>query len=195
MLAIAVAPPLSQPGASACVAPHDHYPFCDQTKPLDERVSDLISRIREEDVPNLLTARGHLGRQQSLPYIGVPSFYWGHNCMVSTSFKTCVNDRCKTTFPSGPSIAATFDRELIRGIGAAIGRELRAYFNVHARVPKRVSTRVPVGLSCWGPTIEVARDPRWGRMGESGAECPYLLGELAAAWTRGMQGRNSYSSS
>ena len=107
MLAFAVAPPLSQPGASACVAPHDHYPFCDQTKPLDERVSDLLSRIREEDVPNLLTARGHLGRQQSLPYIGVPSFYWGHNCMVSTSFKTCVNDRCKTTFPSGPSIAAT----------------------------------------------------------------------------------------
>ena len=82
MLAFAVAPPLSQPGASACVAPHDHYPFCDQSKPLDDRVSDLISRIREEDVPNLLTARGHLGRQQSLPYIGVPSFYWGHNCMV-----------------------------------------------------------------------------------------------------------------
>ena len=82
-------------------------------------------------MPNLLTARGHLGRQQSLPYIGVPSFYWGHNSNVSTTVKTSVNDRCKTTFPSGPSIAATFDRELIRGIGAAIGRELRAYFNVH----------------------------------------------------------------
>ena len=64
MLAFAVAPPLSQPGASACVAPHDHYPFCDQTKPLDERVSDLISRIHEDDVPNLLTARGHEARRQ-----------------------------------------------------------------------------------------------------------------------------------
>ena len=65
MLAFAVAPPLSQPGASACVAPHDHYPFCDQTKPLDDRVSDLIARIREEDVPNLLTARGWSGSHRS----------------------------------------------------------------------------------------------------------------------------------
>ena len=64
MLAFAVAPPLSQPGASACIAPHDHYPFCDQSKPLDDRVSDLISRIREEDVPNLLTARGRVEARQ-----------------------------------------------------------------------------------------------------------------------------------
>ena len=43
------------------------------------------------------------------------------------------------------------------------------------------------GISCWGPVLEPTRDPRWGRIAESGSEDPYLLGELGAAITRGMQ--------
>ena len=43
------------------------------------------------------------------------------------------------------------------------------------------------GLDCWGPVVNLNRDPRWGRNGEGGAEDPYLMGELAASWTRGFQ--------
>lgn len=46
-------------GQSACVLPgHTSYPFCNTSLSVDERVTDLISRIRDEDKPNLLTARG-----------------------------------------------------------------------------------------------------------------------------------------
>jgi len=62
------------------LAGHDHYPFCNTSMPLDDRVRDLVSRIKDVDKPNLLTARGHTrraGGQQALPELGVPAYYWG----------------------------------------------------------------------------------------------------------------------
>ena len=41
----------------ACVAPHDKYPFCDHTKPMEDRVDDLVSRLKLEEKPAMLTAR------------------------------------------------------------------------------------------------------------------------------------------
>eukprot|EP00039_Didymoeca_costata_P012077 m.172799 g.172799 ORF g.172799 m.172799 type:complete len:139 (+) comp15376_c0_seq12:479-895(+) len=43
------------------------------------------------------------------------------------------------------------------------------------------------GLDCWGPVINLNRDPRWGRNGEAGSECPYLMGEYAKEYTAGFQ--------
>ena len=59
MLAFAVAPTLSQRGASACVSGggHDHYPFCNRTLALEERVADLVRRIPNYSKAKLLTAR------------------------------------------------------------------------------------------------------------------------------------------
>ena len=38
--------------------------------------------------------------------------------------------------------------------------------------------------------VDIARDPRWGRIAESPGEDPYLASQLAAAYVRGFQGRN-----
>ena len=45
----------------------------------------------------------------------------------------------------------------------------------------------PNSLDCWGPVINLNRDPRWGRNGEGGLEDAYAMGELARAWTSGFQ--------
>ena len=169
--------------------PCSAYPFCDTTKGIDERVHDLVGRIKPEDKPNLLMARG--GNQvkrpdgdkmQPLPYLGVPEYYWGTNCLHSVN--NMVNDtgcisygNCPASFPAGPGFAATFDRDTVRDMAATIGRELRALYNA----------RRAWGLDCWGPVVNLNRDPRWGRNGEGGAEDPYLMGELASSWTRGLQ--------
>ena len=54
----------------ACVAPHDHYPFCNASLPLDHRLDDLISRLTLEEKPYLLTAsespKGNISR------LGIP---------------------------------------------------------------------------------------------------------------------------
>ena len=43
------------------------------------------------------------------------------------------------------------------------------------------------GLSSWGPTINLVRDPRWGRIQETASEDPYLNGVFAREITRGLQ--------
>ena len=73
---------------------------------------------------------------------------------------------CPTNFPSGPSFGATFDRNLIRQMASVIGVELRAMF---------ASGQGQPSLDCWGPVINLNRDPRWGRNGEGGLEDPYAM--------------------
>ena len=152
-------PPPPTPLTPACTAPHDKYKFCDTTLSTAERVADLLQKIPDETKPNLLTARGGHGLQ-NYTEIGVPAYYWGTNCLHSVG-AGCINGRCPTNFPSGPSMAATFDRAVMVNVSTVWGRELRALYN--AGVAK--------GIDCWGPVVNLNRDPRWGRNGEGGAEC------------------------
>eukprot|EP00937_MAST-01D_sp_MAST-1D-sp2_P001941 g1941.t1 len=181
----------AQVGLSACVpgAGFDHFPFCNVSLPVDARVHDLVGRIDDKLKPNLLTARyrppgSKLAIGQPLEDLGVPGYYFGSNCIHSSMFSNCTADgRCSTSFPSGPSWAATFDRELMREMAAVVGREERAGFNA-----KWVDNgHNGAGLDCWGPVINMNRDPRWGRNGEGGAEDPYLMQQVGVQWTRGLQ--------
>ncbi|XP_030960969.1 probable beta-D-xylosidase 5 [Quercus lobata] len=43
------------------------------------------------------------------------------------------------------------------------------------------------GLTFWSPTINVARDPRWGRITETPGEDPFVLGTYASNYVRGLQ--------
>ncbi|MGW0810181.1 beta-xylosidase/alpha-l-arabinosidase [Nonomuraea sp. NPDC002799] len=77
-----------------------------------------------------------------------------------------------TAYPTPLAWAATFDPGLIERMAAAIGADLRAV-GVHQ------------GLS---PVLDVVRDYRWGRVEETLGEDPYLVGQLGAAYVRGLEG-------
>jgi beta-glucosidase len=77
-----------------------------------------------------------------------------------------------TSFPQAIALAGSFDRDLMHRVGAVIGREVRAHGTVLA-------------LS---PVVDIARDPRWGRIEETFGEDPYLCGELGVAAVTGLQG-------
>ncbi|AQZ65373.1 glycosyl hydrolase [[Actinomadura] parvosata subsp. kistnae] len=77
-----------------------------------------------------------------------------------------------TAYPTPLAWAATFDPGLIERMAAAIGADLRAA-GVHQ------------GLS---PVLDVVRDYRWGRVEETLGEDPYLVGQLGAAYVRGLEG-------
>ncbi|MEJ2494856.1 MAG: glycoside hydrolase family 3 C-terminal domain-containing protein, partial [Ignavibacteriaceae bacterium] len=47
-------------------------------------------------------------------------------------------------------------------------------------------------LTYWSPTINIARDPRWGRNEESYSEDPYLLSRMGVSFVKGMQGNDPY---
>lgn len=79
-----------------------------------------------------------------------------------------------TIFPSPISLAASFDVGLAQRVAEVTAREMRA-----------------TGFHwSFSPNVDVVRDPRWGRTGETFGEDPYLAGELGAAMVVGYQGRD-----
>ncbi len=52
-----------------------------------------------------------------------------------------------------------------------------------------------MGLDCWSPNINIARDPRWGRVLETTGEDPMLTGTFGVEYTRGLQEKAPSSSS
>ncbi len=77
-----------------------------------------------------------------------------------------------TSFPQALAQAASWDRELVHDTNAVTAREMRAR-GVHLALT---------------PVLDIARDPRWGRIEETFGECPCLVGELGVAAVRGLQG-------
>jgi beta-glucosidase len=67
----------------------------------------------------------------------------------------------------------------MKRIGSAIGDEARVFYQRNPAVN---------GLTLWAPTVDMERDPRWGRTEEAYGEDPHLTGELTAALVQGMQG-------
>ncbi len=76
-----------------------------------------------------------------------------------------------TSFPAELGVASTWNPALVREIGRVTGAEARAlgYTNVYS------------------PVLDVARDPRWGRIIESYGEDPFLIGELGLQQVLGIQ--------
>jgi beta-glucosidase len=77
-----------------------------------------------------------------------------------------------TSFPQAIALASSWDPDLIRQVNVVTGREIRA-------------RGVSLALS---PVVDVARDPRWGRIEETFGEDPYLAGEMGVASVEGLQG-------
>ncbi|KAK4491594.1 hypothetical protein RD792_002348 [Penstemon davidsonii] len=81
-----------------------------------------------------------------------------------------------TSFPTPITTTASFNQSLWKKIGQAVSTEARAMHNLgHA------------GLTFWSPNINVVRDPRWGRALETPGEDPYVVGEYAVNYVRGLQ--------
>jgi beta-glucosidase len=77
-----------------------------------------------------------------------------------------------TSFPQPIGLAATFDTELVRSLYVMTARE----------------TRVRGAHQALTPVVDVARDPRWGRVEETFGEDPYLVTQLGLAAVQGFQG-------
>ena len=84
------------------------------------------------------------------------------------------NNTKSTLYPSGVAAAATWDRSLINQMGIALGKDSRAR-GVHILL---------------GPGANIYRSPLCGRNFEYFGEDPYLAGEIAASYIKGVQSQN-----
>lgn len=101
--------------------------------------------------------------------------------------------RCPTMFVGPLGVAAAFNRSAWERKGDVIGRELRALANVAAgrygRENYTLYDKATVGLTGFGPNVNVVKDPRYGRNSELAGEDPVLAGAYAAAFVKGVQQR------
>jgi len=81
-----------------------------------------------------------------------------------------------TSFPQPIGLAATFNPELVESLYIMTAEEARARGTHQALTP----------------VVDVARDPRWGRVEETFGEDPYLVAQLGMAAVRGFQGDASF---
>ena len=134
--------------------------WLDPAVDLEERVLSLVDDLASEE-----SHRVALGDFEPLTRRGVPA---PHYVDAGTGLRDVPG---ATAFPAGIALAAGFDAELAEEYGRAVGTEARA-----------------AGFTVvLGPTLDLARDPRGGRIPEALGEDPYLSGMIGAAHVRGAQ--------
>ncbi len=138
-----------------------------------EYAAALAASLTPEEKRGLLTTHQHAAER-----LGLGEFYVGTE--VARGFVGRQAEDFSTVFPQPVGLASTFDRGLLRQLGDIAGTECRAYYNKDHRS----------ALCVWGPTVDMERDPRWGRTEEAYGEDPFLAGELTAALTSGMAGEH-----
>lgn len=148
------------------------FPFRNPSLDIEARLDDLMSRLTlEEKMGFIPTRHGAVER------LGIDEF-----CVGGEGAHGYI-DRLEaaTTFPQTIGLAASFDRDLLFKIGEVTGKEARGFYN---RTGKKG------GTTLWFPTVDLERNPYWGRTEEGYGEDPYLTGELAKCIIRGAQNDN-----
>ena len=156
------AAPAASAASTAC-------PWVGSSAPIPQRVSELIAKMTLAQKVELMTGSG------GSSYVGfTPAI--GSLCIPSLNLQdgpAGVGDNLTnvTQLPAPVDVAATWDTSAEQEYGQIIGAEQAAK-----------GTNIDLG-----PTINIVRDPRWGRAFESVGEDPYLNGQLGAADIRGVQ--------
>lgn len=149
------------------------YKFRDSSLSFDERVKDLLSRLTIEEKAGLMS--NHMA---AVPRLDIGEWYVGAE--VARGYVSRNPDEPTTVFPQPIGLSGTFDTELMEKAGLAAGKEARV-----------LNKRHPSGhLMLWGPTVDLCRNPLWGRNEEGYGEDPFLTGEMSAAYTKGLADRH-----
>jgi len=160
------------PGTAAVA----QLPYQDASLSFHERAVDLVSRLtlkeKAQQMGNMVDVAIDRADASGEGRVVIPAYqYWNE------ALHGVARSGAATSFPESKGMSASWDRQLISDCAGVISDEARAYHNLYNK-----------GLNYWCPTINMARDPRWGRDEENYGEDPFLAGQLAVAFIKGMQG-------
>jgi len=155
-------------------------PFQNENLPIHDRITDLLTRLTVEEKISLLVASS-----PGIPRLEIPKYYHGNEALHGV-----VRPGRFTVFPQAIGLASMWNQDLHYQIATAISDEARARWN-ELEYGKLQTARFTDLLTFWSPTVNMARDPRWGRTPETYGEDPYLAGTLGTAFVKGLQGNDS----
>lgn len=152
-------------------------PFWNAKLPIEERLDWLLANMTLEEKITCMAST-----MPELPRFGIDMSYVGGEAAHGVEARNDQNGRNipepTTSFPQPIGMSASWDTELIKKAGEVTGTEARVLWHRHPAG----------GLSRWAPTVDLERDPRWGRNEEGYGEDPVLTGAMAGAYIEGMQG-------
>lgn len=155
-------------------------PYKNPGLPAEQRVADLLKRMTLEEKATMLSGSGWM-ESAPIARLGIPAIKmadgpmgvrsWAGSSAITSAASAPAHVEA-TAFPSGVEMAATWDTALVQREGQAIAEEAKA-----------------LGRDMvLGPTVNINRQPLWGRNFEGYGEDPYLSGQLAVAYIKGVQG-------
>lgn len=174
-------------------------PYQDPAQPIEERIADLLARMTlpekvgqmlqldaRQDVAGLI-ANFHVG---SILHTSPEDMHVAARCVQATRLRIplltaddCIHGHSfwpgATIFPTQLAMACTWDAALLQQVGRVVATEVAA-----------------TGLHwTFSPVLCIARDLRWGRVGETFGEDPHLIGDLGVALVQGYQGQGLHDPS
>mmetsp|Transcript_68123 Transcript_68123/g.221823 ORF Transcript_68123/g.221823 Transcript_68123/m.221823 type:complete len:755 (+) Transcript_68123:43-2307(+) len=172
-------------------------PYCDVSLPLEKRLDDLLSHMSLLDKLAQITPQKDLGDEcttftRGMPEIGLPEWVWLVETNTNVASACPKEGRCATTFVGPMGLGATFNRSVWRLKGTVFGTEMRAFSNIGG-TRFNIGNKARIGLTAFGPNINIARDPRFGRSSELPGEDPFLSGTYAYEMVSGMQERDAHN--
>ncbi|WP_327042851.1 glycoside hydrolase family 3 C-terminal domain-containing protein [Micromonospora ureilytica] len=171
---------LALPAVPGTALAEPTYPFRDPHLSVNARVDDLLGRLTQDEKISWLHQY-----QPAIPRLGIGLFKTGTEALHGVAWSTDIDNNGAvvkargTAFPQPVGMASTWNTDLIRQVGSAVGDEARGY---HAQNPR------VWGLNLWAPVVNLLRDPRWGRNEEGYSEDPLLTAAISTAYGSGMTG-------
>jgi beta-glucosidase len=168
------------PSSAAAPAPATPIYLDPSYQPV-ERAADLVSRMTTAEK----AAQMDSSQAPAIPRLGVAAWGWwneanhGVNASTITPTGNATTLTNTTSYPSDLSMGSTWNRDLVYQEAGQIGAEAR-----------EVSPGNTQNLDFYAPTVNLSRDPRWGRNDESWSEDPTLTADLAAQYVDGLQGED-----
>lgn len=171
-----------------------NLPYENPELPTEERIADLLGRMtleekvgqmmqldaRSGDLDDLIVNK-HVGSILHTSPSDLPKAVETVNTKTRLGIPLVIGDDCihgysfwpgATIFPEQLGMATTWDSEKVQAAGRATAEEVSTT-GVHWT---------------FSPVLCIARDTRWGRVGETFGEDPYLIGEMASSIVKGYQG-------
>ncbi len=145
----------------------------------DNRVNNLLTLMTIEEKMQLLHEVA-----PAIPRLGIAKYDHGNEALHGV-----VRPGKFTVFPQAIGLSATWNPVLIHQVSAAISDEARAKWN-ELDQGKNQNEKYSDVLAFWSPTVNMARDPRWGRTPETYGEDPYLTSRIGVAFVKGLQGND-----
>ncbi|MGH3424661.1 MAG: glycoside hydrolase family 3 C-terminal domain-containing protein, partial [Nocardioidaceae bacterium] len=146
-----------------------------------ERAADLVSRMTLEEKASQMNS----SQAAAIPRLGVAAYGWWNEAAHGVAREQTTNNSNPpiltntTSYPVSLSLGSTWNPSLMYREATMISDEAREVVRDNR-----------LDLDFWSPTVNLGRDPRWGRSDETFSEDPMLTARIASQFVNGLEGKS-----